>query len=159
MGRKGMRHAGSLPGSAKRNAIWKAMRLMTTFTVPELEALAEAKTKTVREVIAPLVHAGYIECVRPARSVRGDSYPKTWRLMRNTGPAAPRITADGVVVDTNLTPVTGSALGKRMAKHAPILVQRLRLLLEALEDQPLKAGVQKIAIDAACSLRAFDEAA
>lgn len=159
MGKKGMRQSVSHGTGVMRDKIWKAMRLERTFTAAEIEALAEATRDNVRSYIGPLATAGYLVCVREARCVAGDSYPKTWRLVKNTGPIAPRITLDGLY-DGNLQPinVSGRSCGKRLAQHAPGLVQQLRLLLEALVDQPLKAGVQQVALTAATTLRAFDEA-
>lgn len=85
--------------------IWRAMRLMTVFSVPDLVSSAsteeiEIKPSLARAYLRALAQAGLIvEVGRRARI----GQVATWRLLpaANTGPLAPAMTKSGIV-DRNI---------------------------------------------------------
>ncbi len=97
--------------------LWRAMRLLGTFSVVDL--LAHSRTETVaipdrfaRDYTRTLMTAGYLRVAKPAARGREAVY----RIARNTGPAAPVIRRLAALVDPNLggvvwtpIPVVGDA--------------------------------------------------
>lgn len=80
--------------------VWRCMRQLRSFTAPDLMATAEATARAVDRLTRALVGVGYVRVVRKSSGEVGDY--TAYRLLRDTGPHAPRIRADGRVWDVNL---------------------------------------------------------
>ena len=72
-----------------RARIWTSMRVMRRFTLPELIVTAQAGESNARCYIGELHAAGYIAIAVPFRRGAIGGH-QVWRLVRNTGPHAPR---------------------------------------------------------------------
>lgn len=73
----------------QREKVWTSMRVMRQFSIRDLVATAEASESTVRKYVRHLLQAGYIRVThRTNFRLLNDT---TYRLVRNTGPAAPRV--------------------------------------------------------------------
>ena len=83
-----------------RDRVWQSMRVMRTFSQPELVATAEAGRENVRRYVRGLLNAGYLAVVRPTDSGRRGGHA-VYRLVRDTGPHAPRLRVDGRTYDVN----------------------------------------------------------
>lgn len=87
---------------AKQNArsrAWQAMRILLEFSVPELAATADADASNVYRMVRQLVSVGYAECIHTSSGETGDH--ARYRLLRDTGPHAPRLRTDGAIYDLN----------------------------------------------------------
>lgn len=87
-----------------RPKMWQTMRIMRQFTVADIEAAAEVTTTSARKYVHFLHVAGYVRCVQPVQSGRTGGHA-LYRLIRDTGPYAPRIGKQGVR-DPNTEPTT-----------------------------------------------------
>lgn len=76
------------------------MRILRTFTVPDLTATADASETNTVKYVRGLYRAGYLRCVRQKDSGRRGGHP-VYRLVRDTGPLAPRLQRDGTTYDPN----------------------------------------------------------
>jgi hypothetical protein len=84
--------------------IWKVIRgLNSEFTVEEVAILVEGDSKYVGVYISTLVHAGYIR--KTGRRREGKRSQPLYRLIKNTGPKAPKIRR--YVYDPNLNQLMG----------------------------------------------------
>ncbi|MDO8431768.1 MAG: hypothetical protein Q7S58_05090 [Candidatus Binatus sp.] len=91
--------------SAKPNArdlIWRAMRILRSFTISDLAATSDASIANVWKYLGALVAAGYARKRREADSNRGFAGQAVFTLARDTGPLAPKRAADGSIYDPNL---------------------------------------------------------
>ena len=91
MARKAI-HESALGGArTPREAIWKTIRDKCVFTAKDMPA--KVRSRTAQTYLRGLEQAGYIEGVRtdPPERFR----PVTYRLVRDTGVEAPRVTPDG----------------------------------------------------------------
>lgn len=74
-------------GADKREKLWRAMRILRTFTIGELAAVIElASVKSVSAFCSELQRAGYLTVQR------GNHHQHEcarYRLIRDTGPIAP----------------------------------------------------------------------
>lgn len=106
--------------SSQRERLWRAMRVLPGFDVPGLMLVANASRRSVETLINALHRAGYLRQLS-----RGNSVKATWstyRLVRNTGPAAPSVNmARGVLTDGNtgnVTDISSAAVSLRKGRAA-----------------------------------------
>lgn len=83
-----------------RDRIWQAMRILRSFTVADLVATAEAGRENARRYVVGLRNAGYVVMARPKRNGHRGGHA-LYRLVRDTGPHAPRLQSDGRTYDPN----------------------------------------------------------
>ena len=76
-----------------RSRMWSSMRIMRVFTAQDIAATAEGDDRAARAYIKALQQAGYVRVERETTFEVG-SYT-SYRLLKNTGPLAPRLRADG----------------------------------------------------------------
>lgn len=82
--------------------IWRSMRMHRSFTCDDIVMTSESSPGNVRTYVATLAKHGYLLCVGSSKTIHGRFKP-VWRLIRNTGPKAPRRLQDGKIVwDPNL---------------------------------------------------------
>ena len=90
--------------SGGRYRAWQTMRLFrksgTAWSVRQLASLGETSEHNVGAFVRGLMRHGYLAVVRPKREgvVLGDTL---YRLVRDTGPYAPRVRVDGSLYDPN----------------------------------------------------------
>jgi hypothetical protein len=85
-----------LNGFDSREAIWRAIRALKTFTIPQLRAETTMKVESVREYCQGLAAAGYIEQGGPAEGDAKTQFKAmVWQLKRDCGVDAPRVRKDG----------------------------------------------------------------
>lgn len=81
------RKAAGKGADGKRAKLWQAMRILRTFTTFELQAVTESEQRhAARTFVAQLLRAGFI-AAPPGN--RGSHAPLRYKLIRDTGPAAP----------------------------------------------------------------------
>lgn len=129
-GKPGMRKQAPQRGLQARQRIWKSMRMLRQFTVADLEATAEAERSHIGHYLRALTAAQYVQCEQPVQSGKRGGHA-TYRLLRSTGPVAPRLSSDGVY-DANLIDPYELPPTKRLCKHAHALHKTLRELLDAM---------------------------
>ncbi len=75
-----------------REKIWKVIRGLQTFTVPEIETLlVNTNERTVWNYIDILKRAGYLREEGKRKVAHTGVHQKVYRLIKNTGPACPRM--------------------------------------------------------------------
>lgn len=83
--------------STGQDAIWEAMRALQVFTTQQLWLAVEKRRGgniyTIRSYVARLLKAGYLAV--ESTVTRGSIVTRTYRLVRNVGVDAPRLTKDG----------------------------------------------------------------
>lgn len=138
MGKEGMRKLMPMAAGLGRARLWKSMRHLRMFTRPDLEATAEVKAHAVAAYVSALIRSGYLLSVSPyQRGVPGGE--EKFRLVKNTGPAAPRVLRDGSIFDPNTANPYLQRADKRLLPHANALLKTLRDLVDAQDrGQPLK---------------------
>lgn len=83
-------------GADKREKLWRAMRILRTFTIGELAAVTElASVKSVSAFCSELRRAGYLT-VQRGNHHRGEC--ARYRLIRNSGPLSPWATNHSAAV-------------------------------------------------------------
>jgi hypothetical protein len=83
-----------------RQRIWTSMRIEVSFTAQSIAASAQVELVTARQYINALIGAGYARKTRQTSFEVGDY--TTFRLVKNTGPHAPRLRSDGsAILDLN----------------------------------------------------------
>lgn len=93
-------HTKSRPEGEGRACCWRAMRVLGTFTVPQLCMAAETTPSNARFYLRALQAAGYVKKVRACESGKAGSYD-VWSLVRNSGPEAPVWRKNQTVFDPN----------------------------------------------------------
>jgi hypothetical protein len=82
---------------SKQYKLWRSMRVLRRFTVPDLIATAPGtKRKSVQCYVVRLARVGYL-----AREPREGNDIQIYRLVRNTGPYAPMLRRGDAVYDPN----------------------------------------------------------
>jgi len=82
-----------------RDRVWQSMRIMRTFTMPDLAATADASYDNVKKYVRGLEIAGIVRMVRrPTGRMGGHA---VYHLVRDIGPHAPRLRIDGTTYDPN----------------------------------------------------------
>lgn len=84
-----------------RERMWQSMRILRQFTVPDLIATASVGQNRAYAYLGLLAADGYVKKLRPHFAGHGAPQPAVWKLMRDTGPAAPRARR-GKLFDPNL---------------------------------------------------------
>lgn len=85
-----------------RSRMWQSMRVLRTFTVADVMASAEVGASAARKYVLYLRKAGYLSCIVPRESGRTGGHAH-YRLLKNTGPFAPRV-GKQTVRDPNVEP-------------------------------------------------------
>ena len=83
-----------------RDRLWQSMRMLPEFTLPDLVATAETSYDNAKKYVRGLERAGYLRRAREKRNGRKGGHA-AWRLVRDTGPRAPRLCSDGTTWDMN----------------------------------------------------------
>jgi hypothetical protein len=83
-----------------RDRAWQSMRSLTLFTVPDLVATADIAYSNAGKYVQGLAAAGYLRVAHPKAEGKKGGHAH-YRLIRNTGPQAPRLRSDGYVYDLN----------------------------------------------------------
>lgn len=82
------------------NRAWTSMRILCTFSSPQIEICSEIEQSITEEFIYQLYQIGYLQLVeRYDKNLIGSE--NVYRLRLNSGPLAPFICADGIVYDLN----------------------------------------------------------
>ncbi len=79
-----------------RTRIWRSMRILRRFTVPDLAATADASVENTRKYLRDLTRARYVRKITievPRRGVEGRAI---FALVKDTGPFAPSHAAGGI---------------------------------------------------------------
>lgn len=130
-GKPGMRKEKPQADEAERQRIWNAMRVLIRFTSADLQATAEAGKDNVRKYLQALHAQDYLRLDAPKiAGVPGGH--ALWRLIKNTGPIAPRISADGLY-DANVAEPKPRPEDKPLCRHAAGLLVQLRKCVDLLE--------------------------
>jgi len=122
------------PSDSERSRMWNTMRQLPRFTTGDLEATADVSKNHAQRYVQALVEVGYVGLVTAATQGKKGARA-VYRLVRNTGPVAPRITKEGVR-DINLTNPYGMKPVARVTKHAHAFHKALRELLDAVSQGP-----------------------
>lgn len=87
-----------------RARAWTSMRVLTrcqgNFTLPDLVATAAIAESNARHYLRALDRGGYLRRLRKPEPGRASGHA-LWRLIRDTGPVAPRVRRDGEICDPN----------------------------------------------------------
>lgn len=83
-----------------RDRAWQSMRILRTFTQADLVATAEISRQNAKKYVSGLVRSGYLMITKQNESGKTGSFT-SYRLVRNTGPKAPRLQSDGNTWDPN----------------------------------------------------------
>lgn len=84
------------PRPQGRDVIWAAIRKLRDFSLLDLEHETRVKVATIRTFVRGLVRAHYLEVSAAAhRDENGRQIAFRWRLVKDTGVEAPRVTRDG----------------------------------------------------------------
>ncbi|MFA5598538.1 MAG: hypothetical protein WDA26_13330 [Pusillimonas sp.] len=82
--------------------VWQVIRILPVFTIKEVAAATECSYVSVRDIIRKLVNAGYVIRIQQQTPLKklltGLDYLK---LVKNTGPKAPKIGPHSKVTDCN----------------------------------------------------------
>lgn len=95
-----------------RDRIWQSMRILRSFTIPTLMATAEASETNVMRYVRGLLAASYLYVVKPRDSGRRGGHA-VYRLIRDTGPIAPRLQRNGTTYDPNKHEVVTGGVDQR----------------------------------------------
>lgn len=96
--------------SPAKDKLWQSMRIMRTFSAPELAAVSEVHVTTADKYVRALHNAGFLRRVaehKPGQPGTSDTYT----LVRNTGPLSPIRHKKGGVYDRN-SDIRWSTYGK-----------------------------------------------
>lgn len=93
-----------------RDKAWSSMRILPQFTVPDLVATAEIGESNAGKYVQGLAVFGYLRIIQPKAEGRKGGHA-VYKLIRNTGPLAPRLRTDGWVYDPNTGDVRQPAGG------------------------------------------------
>ena len=95
-----------------RDRIWQSIRVLRQFTQPDLIATAEAGRDNVRKYVRGLLRAGYLVIGQPKGNGKKGGHT-IYRLVRDTGPHAPRQQSDGRTWDPNEHKVYDGGIAQR----------------------------------------------
>lgn len=99
MKRRPFRLRAAMAPTDARYKLWRSMRVLKSFTYQELCTTADAGVENARRYLRGLVRAGYVIRLNPNA---GRKRVQVFSLVRDTGPHAPRISADWKIFDLNL---------------------------------------------------------
>ena len=83
-----------------RDRIWQSMRILRRFALSDLAATAEAGTANCLKYASGLCACGVLSVVTPRATGKKGGHI-TFALVRDLGPKAPRLRADGTTYDPN----------------------------------------------------------
>lgn len=83
-----------------RDRIWQSMRILRRFTLVDLAATAEAGAANCLKYASGLCACGVLRVVTPRATGKKGGHI-TFALLRDLGPKAPRLRADGTTYDPN----------------------------------------------------------
>ncbi len=83
-----------------RDRAWQSMRILRRFILPDLISTAEISHANITKYVGGLRRSGYIVVDKPQSSGKKGGY-QIYRLVRNTGPKAPRLQSNGNTYDPN----------------------------------------------------------
>jgi len=81
--------------------IWSIIRKMNTFTVADVEQLAEVPYTTAYKFLWVLEKAGYLKKEARKGGAGGRRGGLKWQLIKDTGPKSPRMDQICIVKDSN----------------------------------------------------------
>lgn len=87
--------AQSAKKTSARVRIWRAMRMLRTFDLPQLITVAECGHYNAKRYAQALAREGILRVVGNANGGKGRFV--SWQLVHDLGPRAPRLGADGKV--------------------------------------------------------------
>lgn len=122
-----------------RQGVWEAIRALGEFSVADLERYTRTPQATIRTYVMGLERAGYIERIgqdaSTSRYARANQYQGLrYRLVRDVGIEAPRVTRDG-------KPVTQGHAREQMWRTAKIIGEfdaRDLAIHASTEEQPVQ---------------------
>lgn len=123
------------------------MRQLRSFTTGDLVATAEIGESLAQKYVLALQRAGYLAVLQPKRSGVTGGHAQ-YRLVRNTGPVAPRINQDGIF-DANLADPYQISPSKLFCKHASAMHKALRELVDVYSRSKSTFHQQNVALTAA----------
>ena len=102
-----------------RQLLWQSMRVLREFTIVDLVTTAESTKRNAQQYVQALTRARYLRQTSTKRSTTLN--PARFRLIRNTGPLAPRAGRTGVL-DPNTGEqfdLDGNPVCEKEAGHEP----------------------------------------
>lgn len=87
-------------GQDARGQAWTTMRILRTFSLPDLERSAEISESNAKKYVQRLLKVGYLQLVQ--QRINGSRECNVYCLVRNFGPLAPVPRRDGTVFDPNI---------------------------------------------------------
>jgi Fic family protein len=84
---------------SSRNHIWSTIRILQTFTLPDLLIDPKVSESSVKKYIKYLLKVEYLKIIEPR--LNGSKSYNRYLLIRNSGPIAPIICRDDTVFDPN----------------------------------------------------------
>ncbi len=83
-----------------RDRAWQSMRILVRFTLPDLMTTADIGQYNARKYVTGLRRSKYLAIAKARNEGRKGGH-EVYRLIRNTGPKAPRLQTDGRTYDPN----------------------------------------------------------
>lgn len=98
---------GNIYPESKTQRLWRTMRMVKTFSVPELTSLAQGDDMVMSQELAKYFIKALVQVgvVQPFASTAASD--KLYRLVRDLGPIAPVVSLSMVVFDPNAKAVVG----------------------------------------------------
>lgn len=93
---------------------WQSMRIMRSFTCPDISTTAELQIRTVRIYMRALRRAGFVRLARRRAQTSPGSFD-VWALVRDSGPQAPIARRDGSGVYDRNTGISWGSNGEPQA--------------------------------------------
>jgi hypothetical protein len=154
-GKAGQRKRVALGPEHALSRMWKSMRMLRVFTTADLEATAEVSYNHAKKYVRALGEAEYLVMAQPRKSgVTGGH--ASYRLVRNTGPVAPRFAIDGLF-DANLADPYQLPPSKKISRHAHALHKALRELVDVASDDDHSPDINPALDRARETLRLCDQ--
>jgi len=120
-----------------RQRAWQSMRIISRWTMEDMESTAEIKRANLDKYVGALIKAGYVHCITPRKSGVKGGYA-WYQLVKNTGPRCPLVkNYYSVVLDQNTGECTTIGLPKRAKKqrdNSPNRFTRLYPVHKAVEE-------------------------
>lgn len=88
------RHATPMPQNRHRQRMWLSMRVLRAFTTKDLAVTADTTLRHAQLYVAGLKPAGYLREL--PHEGKGRAVARKYRLVKDTGPHAPRVTDEGL---------------------------------------------------------------
>jgi hypothetical protein len=117
--------------SVARTRMWRAMRMLRVWRMGELLELTSVRRKAAERYLAVLTRGGYV-AAEGGRGCRGRSY----RLVRDTGPFAPRAGDRGAIFDPNIEIAAERKRAERLLAELRRSHARLKRLGAFVESIP-----------------------